>query len=397
MDENIDNRKASKLKLPVAILAMVAAGIVFQPGLAGAQQNYDVGTVNSLTGPFATIGRPLVAGADTYFKMINDQGGVNGQKIVLTALDDQLNPDIGVANARQLIAGGTRLLLAPISSGVSGALLPVLDESGVPMIAYTGVEAMESNENYFAVGLDTTQAMTVAANYIKSTATGTPKIAFYTYESPASATARETVKGVVERWGWPVVAMESYKAGSAGDYTTQALKLAAAQPDYIISSLIDGQATAIFDSLRRVGNKAVVVNFHAGSSEGVFKEIADPLFLAVRDVPAPSEGDEALKPMLEAAQKYGATDSMISNVFTKGWISGMLTVEAFKDCGSGCTSDAIKAKLLSLTAFDTHGLTAPISFAADKRVGLSSGRVYQWNAEKGKALAITDFLPASAD
>ena len=355
-----------------------------------------VGSANSLTGPFAVIGRPMVAGANAYFRVVNDQGGVGGKQLRLVALDDQLNPDIGVAHARKLVADGAVLLFAPISSGVSGALLPVLAESKVPMIAYTGVEALESDPNYFAVGLTTTQTMYIAANYVKSVAKGTPKIAFLTFESPASNTARDLVAKLAEKWGWKVVESQTYRGG-ATDYTTQALKITAAQPDFIIGSLIDGQGPQIFAALERAGNKATLVNFHAGSAESTFAAIASPLFLALRDVPDPREPDNALKPLIDAASKYNLTQDMTSGVFIKGWISAQLAVEALKSCGGNCSSAQIKAYLEGLKNFDTKGLSGPVSYSSSKRVGLSSGRYYRWDAAQKRAVPITGQIDASVN
>jgi branched-chain amino acid transport system substrate-binding protein len=374
---------------------MMSCGLA-APAMAQGDATITIGTVNSLTGPFAVIGRPLVAGANAYLKMVNDQGGVNGKQLRLVALDDQINPDIGVAQARKLIAQGVAIMLAPISSGVSGALLPVLAESKVPMIAYTGVEALEQDPNYFAVGLTTTQTLFVAANYIKSVAKGTPKIAFLTYESPASNTARDAVAKQVQKWGWQVVEMQTYRGG-ATDYTTQALKTVAAQPDYIIATMIDGQAPQLFSSLQRAGNKATIVNFHAGAAENVFAAIASPLFLAMRDVPDPHEPEPGLKVIRDAAQKYGLTGDMTSAVFTKGWISAELAVDALKSCGNACTSDKIKAHLQGLTSFDTGGVSAKLSFSATKHVGLGSARIYRWDPDKKVAAPISGYIDATAN
>ncbi len=379
-----------------ALAGLLLAGLAAPPILAQDKPSIMVGSANSLTGPFAVIGRPMVAGANAYFRVVNDQGGVGGKQLRLVALDDQLNPDIGVAHARKLVADGAVLLFAPISSGVSGALLPVLAESKVPMIAYTGVEALESDPNYFAVGLTTTQTMYIAANYVKSVAKGTPKIAFLTFESPASNTARDLVAKLAEKWGWKVVESQTYRGG-ATDYTTQALKITAAQPDFIIGSLIDGQGPQIFAALERAGNKATLVNFHAGSAESTFAAIASPLFLALRDVPDPREPDNALKPLIDAASKYNLTQDMTSGVFIKGWISAQLAVEALKSCGGNCSSAQIKAYLEGLKNFDTKGLSGPVSYSSSKRVGLSSGRYYRWDAAQKRAVPITGQIDASVN
>lgn len=389
--EHPRSRVTSVRRLLAAV--SVGCGLIGSPAMAQSDGAVTIGSVTSLTGPFAVLARPIISGANAYFKTVNDQGGVNGKQLRLVALDDQLNPDIGVAHTRKLLADGVPLLLAPLASAVNAAILPVLAEAKVPMIAYTGVEAMEGDPNYFAVGITSTQSLLVAANYIKSVAKGTPKIAFLTFESPAQNTARDVTAKLIGKWDWKVVEMQTYRGG-ATDYTTQALKIVAAQPDYIISSLIDGQAPQIFTALQRAGNKATMVNFFAGAAENVFGAIASPQFLAIRDVPDPRESDPGLKAVRDAAQKYGLTADMTGPAFVKGWISAQLAVDALKNCGNPCTSVKLKTHLEGLKSFDTAGVSSRLSYSSSKRVGLSSGRIYQWNADKKQALPISGYIEA---
>ena len=76
-----------------------------------AQKKYDdgvtdteikIGNTNPYSGPasaYAAIAKTI----DTYFKVVNEAGGVNGRKIKFISLDDGYNPSKTVEMVRQLV------------------------------------------------------------------------------------------------------------------------------------------------------------------------------------------------------------------------------------------------------------------------------------------------------
>src|SRR4051812_12894393 len=96
-----------QLVVSAAALAAVALGA---PN-ALAQKKYDpgatdkeikVGNIMPYSGPasaYGTIGKVEAA----YFKMINDQGGINGRKINFVSVDDGYSPPKTVEMARKLV------------------------------------------------------------------------------------------------------------------------------------------------------------------------------------------------------------------------------------------------------------------------------------------------------
>jgi len=93
--------------------AFAVSGLVIALGSADAagQKKYDVGITDSeikignvmpYSGPasaYAAIGKTEAA----YFKMINDQGGINGRKINFISYDDSSNPPKTVEQVRRLV------------------------------------------------------------------------------------------------------------------------------------------------------------------------------------------------------------------------------------------------------------------------------------------------------
>src|SRR6476646_4459696 len=100
-------------------LALSTAVFAIGSGAALAQKKYGPGATDSeikvgqtmpYSGPasaYGTIGKSEMA----YFKMINDQGGINGRKIALISLDDGYNPARTVEQVRQLVEEEQELIM----------------------------------------------------------------------------------------------------------------------------------------------------------------------------------------------------------------------------------------------------------------------------------------------
>ena len=113
------------------------------PTLSPAQKKYDPGATDTeikigqtmpYSGPasaYGTIGRAESA----YFKMINDQGGVNGRKINFISLDDGYSPPRTVEQVRKLVEQEQVLFLAGmLGTPPNSAIHKYVNAKGVPHI-----------------------------------------------------------------------------------------------------------------------------------------------------------------------------------------------------------------------------------------------------------------------
>jgi branched-chain amino acid transport system substrate-binding protein len=93
----------------IPLAALLAAALASPAALA--QKKYDpgatdkeirIGNTNPYSGPasaYGTIGKSITA----YFKMVNDQGGINGRKINFISYDDSYSPPKTVEMVRKLV------------------------------------------------------------------------------------------------------------------------------------------------------------------------------------------------------------------------------------------------------------------------------------------------------
>src|SRR3954463_5053688 len=92
-------------------LYAVALSLAIAAPVALAQKKYDpgasdteikIGNTNPYSGPasaYGTIGKSIAA----YFKMVNEQGGINGRKVTFITYDDSYSPPKTVEMARKLV------------------------------------------------------------------------------------------------------------------------------------------------------------------------------------------------------------------------------------------------------------------------------------------------------
>jgi branched-chain amino acid transport system substrate-binding protein len=128
-------------KLHLASLVFMAACMACP--VASAQGNYGpgasdteikVGNVTAYTGAFAEYGQIARAEA-AYFRMVNDEGGINGRKIDFVSLDSGSNVQTAVALAHKLVDEEQVLLLVSVFGAESNlAIRPYMNEKHVPQL-----------------------------------------------------------------------------------------------------------------------------------------------------------------------------------------------------------------------------------------------------------------------
>ncbi len=122
----------------LALLAGIAAGLpdatAQAPGVT--KDSVTVGTWITTTGPVAIYGVPIKAGAEAFFKQLNEKGGIKGRKINFIVDDNGYNPQQTVAIARKLVTRDN-VLAIPIAHGTAqtAATFPFLvEQAKVPIL-----------------------------------------------------------------------------------------------------------------------------------------------------------------------------------------------------------------------------------------------------------------------
>jgi branched-chain amino acid transport system substrate-binding protein len=125
---------------------------------AAAQKKYDagasdkeikIGNTNPYSGPasaYGQIGKAIAA----YFKMVNDQGGINGRKVTFVSYDDGYSPPKTVEMARKLVEQDQVLLLfQTLGTPSNTAIHKYMNSMKVPqMHVATGASKWNDPKNF---------------------------------------------------------------------------------------------------------------------------------------------------------------------------------------------------------------------------------------------------------
>jgi branched-chain amino acid transport system substrate-binding protein len=129
------------------VAAFASAAVMFAVGLSAATLAAEKRNAPGVTNTEITIGQTMpysgaasAWGADglaelAYFKMLNEQGGVNGRKIRLISLDDGYSPAKTVEQTRKLVEQEqVAFIFSPLGTPTNTAIQKYLNERKVPQL-----------------------------------------------------------------------------------------------------------------------------------------------------------------------------------------------------------------------------------------------------------------------
>ncbi|MCA6111588.1 ABC transporter substrate-binding protein [Bradyrhizobium cenepequi] len=136
----------SGLILAVASMSAIAQK-KYDPGVTDTE--IKIGNIVPYSGPasaYGIFGKTMSA----YFRMINDNGGVNGRKINFISYDDAYSPPKTVEKARQLVEGdGVFLIFAGVGTATNAAIQKYMNTMRVPQLfALTGASRWGDPEHF---------------------------------------------------------------------------------------------------------------------------------------------------------------------------------------------------------------------------------------------------------
>ena len=243
------------------LTAFCAALLLAMPiGAAPAGEKIIIlGAALSLSGKYALNGKHTRNGYDLAVGRINSQGGIairgTPHTIVIKYYDDQSTPARGTELAERLISqDGVKYLLGPFSSGLTKAILPVVEKYGTPMIEANGAARELFNKGYrniFAVLSTSDQylapAIELAAEHAEALGKkpADVKFALAMENDPFAQDVRAGVLDDIERLGMRLV-IDDQLPPDLDDMSVTLAKMEALRPDVlVISGHEKGAVTAV--------------------------------------------------------------------------------------------------------------------------------------------------------
>lgn len=241
-------------------LAFVATTVFAVAGTAlsvAADDTFRVAVLGGLSakGVLADNAATSVLATQASVALINKAGGINGQQVVLTVVDDQGNPTVAVTKLRGLINSADKpsVVLNSGPSGIADATLPILNQAGI-LSLNIGPTTTSFDPKKFPLNFDLSPNPTNYAasflDYIKSK--GYKSVGIIHGSSAYGESFGKLMQDVLTAGGITVTANEEYDNASL-DMTPQVDKVRATSPEALI---VDGYGPVVgyvLQSIQKLG------------------------------------------------------------------------------------------------------------------------------------------------
>jgi branched-chain amino acid transport system substrate-binding protein len=332
-----------------------------------------IGAWLPLTGPAAVYGNTQRAGLGSYYKMINDNGGVNGKKIDFRIEDSGRDPQQTVAASHKLIEQDKVFaIVSPFGTAQSEATFSyVLDSAKVPILdTYGGLETWykPARANLYGVMMTfENQARALGRWAAKDGA----KNILVVHDDPA---AYETVgkavqPGAVTANSKVNVKLLPVKLGTA-DYSPIALQIANSKPDAIVMIQPIDELVALAKALERQNVKIPLYTYAPNVSQDSIKLGGTAIegLRAMSWTVSPTSDTPEVKEYREALKKYDSKAVPdFQSLFT--WAEAKIFVEAMKRVDGEPTHEKFTKALETMKNYKTN-ILPPVTFSPDNHLGV---------------------------
>ncbi|MDH6186859.1 ABC transporter substrate-binding protein [Polaromonas sp. CG_23.6] len=252
------------------MLAISSSTLVFP-----ATAQVKVGVINSLSGNFASFGERYKAGMELALKEINENGGINGQKLEIITQDDRSDAQSALAALESLNKDNVSLIIGSYASGITGPLSKVATRQKIPLIVLGSADDSITKPGspwVFRAKHNSTIVANAYFDYfddLNKKNNKLTKIAIMHGNGawPTSIAKEGEAQG--KKRGYEIISVQSYDQGTT-DFRPILNNFRSADPDILLTSSYADDGIAIARQLKEVGLNPKVVAIDTASSVSSF-------------------------------------------------------------------------------------------------------------------------------
>ena len=355
-----------------------------------------IGNMGPYTGDASSF-TALNYGPMAYFRYINSQGGIHGRKFEMVTADDACKETTGIAAAKKLIyQDKVFMVLVTPCSGVAMAIKPTLLEDGLPWIGVSANPKLTTPTvpNMFHVTYTGVYSGRAMAGFAPSKP-NTKKVVLVAHTNDWARGYCDPATELMKEKGVEPVMNLALERGST-DATAQALRIKAANADFVLGCLYEAELAILLRDLHKYSISVPVIGALGADFESTHKRVNNPAavknfylpyqFKAPMGSPTMKKWEEMFVKFLEKSEL--PENGVPTNFYYFGLPPAIATVEAFRRAGPQPTREKFIAAMETLKDFDTGVLADKVTINRDNHVGVHVMYAVGLN-EQGKQTVFT--------
>ena len=359
-----------------------------------------IGWVGDKSGPTVASQIPVLHAMQSYFRLINAQGGIRGNRIEMIEKDDSYSPAKELELVKSVINDDKVVLVTGIgnSSGFA-SILPVLTQAKVLGLSNQGTlksatdpfqqYLMQGNCNYADQG---DVALGYLMTRLKLKNLNGVKVGVVGIAVSSGQEWNENLANNVKKLGGTPVVQTLPAAVINADVAVQAFE--SEKVRFILMHHAIPGGIAVLRSMAKY-NLNVPISGSFGVTQDVVYESspydAAKNFVGVNCATPPQYSKLPAKGKLAYAtgKRFGYPESEIGQQnWALGWANAMLIVQGLRNVKGAFTPASVKAGLERVKNLDTGGLTPNMNLAANCHMAIQQVRPYTYSYSKKQMLPV---------
>jgi branched-chain amino acid transport system substrate-binding protein len=373
--------------LPAAALAQSSPGV--------SKTEVVVGSIQDLSGPLVSFGKPVRDGMVMRVEEANAAGGVHGRKIKLVVEDSGYDTKKAVlagdklVNSNKAFAVVGTLGAAPAVATIDA----VVDSGALHLFPLNSQRSMFDPFHKLKFAAFTPYTESTRAGVREMLKKGYKRVAILYQDDEFGLDVVNGTEAALKEANMALVEKTSYKRG-ATEFSSQMQKIKAANPDLIVLATIVRETIGSIAEARKIGYTGDFFGSQ-GSYIGALPKLGGKAIEGlynVNEIPVPYRdtpgNSKLLNAWMDAYKTRTNLDAETGAVM--GWFVMDMFIKTLEKTGPALTTDNF-LKALESSTFPRSFLGTPdISFGPKKHLGNSQARIAQ--AQNGRWVNVTDFV-----
>jgi ABC-type branched-subunit amino acid transport system substrate-binding protein len=381
-------KKRPEVTLPAKKSALPQQGVT--------EDEIKIGQWSPQTGPAALWGA-VARGTDSYFKLINEKGGIHGRKLTLLIRDDSYQPSKTISVVKELVEKHKVFaFVGGVGTATGMAVRDYLMKRKIPWISPASGSSRWTDpvQRYlFSIFPTYHDEASLLTKYAVDEL-GSKKIAFFYQNDDYGKEGLMGAENRLAKYGMKLVEKVPVEVAET-DISSHVLKLKKSGADTVIMWLLPKHAAMTLGIAAKIGFKPRWITSSTLSDAEMMYGLTKGLWEGVifgSVIELPDSEHPRMKIYREAYKKYALKANpkeRWSTFFIAGFYFAEPLVEALKRAGRALTRGSLIKALESIKDWD-EGIGPPITFAKGIRQGTRS--IFIAKCENGKAKKISDWL-----
>lgn len=376
-----------------AAFGLGAPALAQQAGIDEENKVVTIGAFTPITGPvpFYSI---LTHAAESYYRHLNENGGIDGWTIKYITYDDGYDPARSVAVTRQLVEDdGIFALSAAVGTATNVAVIPYAKEVGLPMIGpIGGASAFFVEPNVFPLLPDYGWSAAANVDYAVNDL-GLKKIALLWENDELGRSAKRGFDAYMESIGMEPAESVSFDVKTTS-FSAHIRRVANSGAEAVV---LFGSNANLAAALKAADLQGLDVEWFAPfftadpSTVKLAGDLLNGVYFSSWLLPVTSD-EEGVKAYREAVSEYYPDDPI--GVFgLNGWSNAAIFAEGFRallESGKDLTRENLMAALETLDGASVGGAQSVTFTKGDHRGTRKEGII---QAQDGAFVLVREFQP----